>query len=578
MAHVALAMSETKASEARTDQAGIDVAVGAVKAKADEFARLPVAEKAGLLRACIQPLLDNMDEWVRLGCKAKGLSPDEAPGAEEWFLGPAIVMRHLKLLIDSLEAIDRAGAPPLGRAVRVRPDGRLAIEVMPTSLLDQVLFTGISAECLMMPGITEAEARAKQASFYKEKNPKGRVSLVLGAGNVAFLTPGDFLTEMFNDGYVCVVKMNPVNEYLGPIFERVFAPLVQRNYLRFVYGGGDVGAYLCAHPSVDKIHMTGSERVHDLIVWGPPGAERERRKAAKEPQTAKHVTSELGCVTPVIVPPAKYSAGELQWHARNVTTQLANNGSFMCVAAKMLVLSKGWAQKDAFLAALRTELKGEPLRRAYYPGAHDRFAKLTEGRKTEKIGTPAEGELPWTLVWDVDPRNKDEALFQTEPFCSILSVVELDETDPARFLGAAVQFANDTLWGTLTANLIVHPSLERDAGFAAALDQAILDLRYGTVAINQWSGVACGLGSTPWGGHPSTSIEDVQSGIGWVHNTYMLEGIEKCVLRSPFIVRPKPVWFTDHQTGLQVGPKLTRLVADGSWLRVPSLLVSAVRG
>ena len=38
--------------------------------------------------------------------------------------------------------------------------------------------------------------------------------------------------------------------------------------LRVVYGGIEVGAQLCAHPEVDSIHVTGSDRTYDAIVWG----------------------------------------------------------------------------------------------------------------------------------------------------------------------------------------------------------------------------------------------------------------------------------------------------------------------
>ena len=55
-----------------------------------------------------------------------------------------------------------------------------------------------------------------------------------------------------------------------------------------------------------------------------------------------------------------------------------------------------------------------------------------------------------------------------------------------------------------------------------------------------------GAVSPPWGGHPSATLADVQSGIGWVHNTFMLEGIEKSVLRGPIDVSPKPAWFYDN--------------------------------
>ena len=47
----------------------------------------------------------------------------------------------------------------------------------------------------------------------------------------------DALYKMFVEGMVCVLKMNPVNEYLGPYLERALEPLIARGYLRIVYGG-----------------------------------------------------------------------------------------------------------------------------------------------------------------------------------------------------------------------------------------------------------------------------------------------------------------------------------------------------
>ena len=72
-------------------------------------------------------------------------------------------------------------------------------------------------------------------------------------------------------------------------------------YLAVCYGGADVGAYLVEHPLIDEIHITGSDKTHDMMVWGPPGPEREERKRKKEPKLKKEITSELGNVSPVIV-------------------------------------------------------------------------------------------------------------------------------------------------------------------------------------------------------------------------------------------------------------------------------------
>ena len=38
--------------------------------------------------------------------------------------------------------------------------------------------------------------------------------------------------------------------------------------LRLVYGGIDVGKYVCSHNGIDAIHLTGSDKTYDAIVWG----------------------------------------------------------------------------------------------------------------------------------------------------------------------------------------------------------------------------------------------------------------------------------------------------------------------
>ncbi|NBQ89296.1 MAG: aldehyde dehydrogenase, partial [Betaproteobacteria bacterium] len=96
-----------------------------------------------------------------------------------------------------------------------------------------------------------------------------------------------------------------------------------------------------------------------------------------------------------------------------------------------------------------------PPRNAYYPGAEERYRTLTRGRSIESFGEAGRGQLPWTLITGLDPR-KDEPQFATEPFCGVLSVVEFDTGDPAAFLTEAAAFANDRLWGTLNACIVLH--------------------------------------------------------------------------------------------------------------------------
>lgn len=166
-------------------------------------------------------------------------------------------------------------------------------------------------------------------------------------------------------------------------------------------------------------------------------------------------------------------------------------------------------------------------------------------------------------------------------------MVELPGTG-AEFLSNAVDFANDELMGTLGANIIADPATIATLG--AELDTAIENLRYGTVALNAWTGLAFLTPRASWGAYPGHTLDDIQSGIGVVHNAFLLDDVERTVVRGPFrpaprsILRgefaltPKPPWFVSNKTGTATGRKLTDFYGDGKLRRIPGIFVSALRG
>lgn len=568
MASASLTMSAGAASAVPTEAKAIDQALGTVKERAREFARLKPGAKVALLRECIAGIVAEAPSWVVEGARARGGS-----SAEEWLAGPSPTVRMFRLLAESLEQIAAGGTPLLGRGTRVRRDGRLEISLFPASTLDRVTFASFSGYVLMDAGVDTEGARARQAAFYRERDPEGGVSVVLGAGNVSSIPPMDVATKMFIEGKVSVLKMNPVNEWVGPFLERALAPLISRGYLRVVYGGAEVGEALVHHALVDDVHITGSDRTHDLIVWGPPGPERERRMAANDPLLKVPISSELGNVSAVAIVPYAYSDDELWFMSRNVVTMVFNNGSFNCNAAKVLVTARGWAQRDKFLDMIARGLSNAPTRKAYYPGAFERYRTLLGGHEAERFGEGGEDKLQWALVRGLDASNRDEKLFTTEPFCGILSETSVGSADPVEFLDEVTPFMNDRLWGTLNTMLMVPPKLEADPTVAAALDRSIVALRYGTVAINHWPALGYAFGTMPWGGHPSATLENIQSGLGWVHNTYMLDGVEKSVIRGPLVVTPYPLWFFDNPKADAAAPLVFHMEASPSWLKLPGLLM-----
>jgi aldehyde dehydrogenase (NAD(P)+) len=114
--------------------------------------------------------------------------------------------------------------------------------------------------------------------------------------------------------------------------------------------------------------------------------------------------------------------------------------------------------------------------------------------------------------------------------------------------------------------LIVPAAVERDPITAAALERAVGELRYGAVCINTWCAVPYGLGTLPWGGHPSGTLENVQSGLGWGHNALLLQHVEKTVTKSPLAAFPKPIWYPDHRTRSELAARITDFaLAPGPW-------------
>ena len=546
---------------------------------ASAFARLPISNRLHLLEHGLEGVRRVAERWVRLACTAKGLDFDSPASAEEWLGGPMTTLRNLRLLREALLEIRDFGLPQLpDGAISTREDGTVVARVFPKDLFDRALYNGFTADVWMQEGITPDNVHASMAEVYQSEETEPAVTLVLGAGNVASIGPMDAMHELFIKNSVCILKLNPVNAYRGPVLEDAFAGWIEPGFLEICYGGAEVGEFLCQHASVDRIHITGSDRTHDAIVWGP-SHEWEERKATGTRYNDKPVTSELGNVSPVIIVPGDWSDGDLRFQAENVATMLVNNGSFNCNAAKLLVMHKEWKQRGAFIAALKRVLNEIPTRAAYYPGAAERYDALVKGRDSvERIGQVEPGALPWTLVLDVDATEPSDAVFRTEPFCAVLSETSLSASSTAEFLRAATSFCNDVVWGTLNACLIVHPGTLGDAETADAFEEAIANLRYGTVAINHWPALGYGLTVTPWGAYPGHSMEDIQSGQGVVHNTYMFSKPQKAVIRGPFRVFPKPPWFVTHKRAHAVARQLTSFEYQPAAMKLPGIVFHALRG
>lgn len=520
------------------------------------------------------------EAWVRAAVAYKRL-PDGSPlVGEEWISGPYPVLTSTGALAASIKALEEGRSPVDGFSVRRAPGGRVAVRVLPHSVWDQLLLSGFSAEVWMPPGVTEETVRHRAGLGQRRPAETGGVGVVLGAGNITSIPVLDVLYELYAHNRVVALKLNPVTDGLFDVFTRVLAPLIDLGVVRILTGGADVGTYLVHHPKVGHVHMTGSAATHDAIVFGT-GPEGAARKKAGTPLLDKPVTSELGGVSPTIVVPGEWSEADLRFQAEHIATQRLHNGGYNCVASQVVLVASGWPQKDRFLAHLRAALSDAPQRPAYYPGSDDRVAgAVASYGDAERVGG---GRV---LIGNLDPAQPGPAL-TTEYFAPVLAVMELPG-DTRQFLAAAVNTANEKLAGTLGVNLLAHP--RTIAALGPALGAAIAELRYGTVALNAWTGVGYLTATAPWGAFPGHTLDDVQSGIGVVHNAVLLDGPERTVVRGPFrpaprsilhgeaALSPKPPWFVTHRTAATTGRLLTDFAAAPRWSALPRLFASALRG
>jgi len=122
------------------------------------------------------------------------------------------------------------------------------------------------------------------------------------------------------------------------------------------------------------------------------------------------------------------------------------------------------------------------------------------------------------------------------------------------------------------------------------LEEAIADLRYGSVGVNVWNAAAFLLVQASWGAYPGHTPDDIQSGSGVVGNAFMFEKPEKTVVRGSFYplprtwlhgdpaFLPKPPWFVTNKTAHITTKGVAKITLDPHFRYLPAILLSALRG
>ena len=561
-----------------------DRALSELEASKQEWAELAVEERINLLKAMKDALAAVAEDWALTAARHKKIPEGSALEGEEWLSGPYAMMCGLNALIDTLSQLDdKAFVKRL--KTRLLSSGQLAVRVLPVSFKDELALPDVKAEVWMQSHVTQDNLRDHAASVYDiaPKDRKGRVALVLGAGNIASIAPLDVLHKLISEHQVVILKMNPVNDYLTDYLKAAMKPLIDRGFVRVVCGAADAGAYLCNHPLIEEIHITGSAATHDAIVWGV-GPEAQQKRTSNTPKTTKRVTSELGGISPTIVVPGPWSDADVKYQAEHIASQKLHNSGHNCVACQALLLPKDWDKTKLLMQEIEAVAQAHS-RPAYYPGSQQRM-DVFEQTASDVASIDRLNGAPPLLIGELGDK---EWGMDNECFAPALATKSFDASDVATYLRTVIAYANKNLAGTLGANILIHPQTLRDIG-KEKFEEIISDLHYGTIAINTWCGLAFNAPSCPWGAFPGHTLQDIQSGIGTVHNTLMLEDTERVVVQGPWrpfprsvfngemTMFPKPPYFITHKTQRVLGRLLTQFQHRPSLLQLPGIFINALRG
>ena len=135
---------------------------------------------------------------------------------------------------------------------------------------------------------------------------------------------------------------------------------------------------------------------------------------------------------------------------------------------------------------------------------------------------------------------------------------------------------NNELWGNLGATVLIKDSKKKRN--SEVVENYKHNLNYGTIAINEWAAIAFIIPTMPWGGYPGNKDNDIQSGQGFVHNSFFFESPLKGIVETNFRFSRfnDPPWFVNNKKAHRLFKNLTYYQANNSKINFIKLLFSTL--
>jgi aldehyde dehydrogenase (NAD(P)+) len=537
----------------------VDRNISTLRLNSQAFSKIENILLSDMFDECIQNIKSIAYFWATIGADNKGIKGTVAEG-EEWLGGPFASTIALQYYIDFLRN---------NTVITEDLINDNKIHIFPNKPIEKLLFPFITADMHFSKNMSKSDI-INSRGFGTRLGFKNGISLILGAGNVSSIPLLDTIYDMVVNRHCILLKLNPVNEYLKPVFEKVFENFISRGFMVVTTGDINVSSYMTAHSGITNMHLTGSDKTYENIVYGSTLNEKDKGKKTLSKKNKKPFTTELGNVTPFIIHPGKWSTSEIKYQARKIVTAKLNNNGFNCIAAQVIVLPKNWKQSQQLVEAIKKQLATEKDRLAYYPNSTETLKRLKSNKTIFQ-----ENDLTCAtphLTKDLDLNDYYE---KNEVWSSTLFFKYLEHDNDLDYVNKAISYVNQDVWGNLGVAVLIK---KHDSKKVKDITKNYVDnLKYGTIAINEWPALGFIIPTMPWGGYPGNKDSDIQSGQGYVHNAYFFESPLKGVLYSKFkLPIVDPVWFTSNKKGSKVFKYLTYYQIENSKINLIKLIFSAL--
>ena len=544
-------------------QLELDRNITRLRINSSELSKMSNKELIILLNKTIENIQGIAYYWATLSAEKKGILQKHKEG-EEWLGGPFVSILTLQYYIDYLENNQQLD-------INKYDHNKNSYKVFPNKFIEKLTFPLLNAEIRFSKSMNFDQINEYRGFKQRIGTDSGSVTLVLGAGNVSSIPFLDTIFHLVANRSTIILKLNPVNDYLNPVFQKVFHEFIERGFISVVNGDIPTSKYLTEHRSIDSIHLTGSNYTYENIVYGRVLNEKERKLSSLSKSNKKPIFTELGNVTPIIVHPGNWSNSEIKFQARKIVTAKLNNSGFNCIAAQVVVLPKGWRSNEKLKKYIKHYLKKIGDTTSYYPNAVESLKKLQNNKNYEQIN-----EQVCSTPFMVSNLDSDEQFSIEEVWNSTLYFKEIEYTDYESFANNSIDYVNNELWGNLGATVLIKDSKKKRN--SEVVESYKHKLNYGTIAINEWAAIAFIIPTMPWGGYPGNKDNNIQSGQGFVHNSFFFESPLKGIVETNFRFSRfiDPPWFVNNKKAHKLFKNLTYYQANNSKINFIKLLFSTL--